>query len=337
MKAMRKVLVYSPDPLDGLSFYRQWGPLSMMKGQVQCASFPARMEEIHHWTWYLNYDLIMMNRPNKMADLAFMNEAKKWGAKIWLDYDDDLLNIPEDNPVYETYSSETSRKVIEHAFQMADVITTPGPILKRWFDMKHPGKCRLLPNGLDDRLLPYAKPFQMSKRVAWRGSQSHLIDLLTYAEAIAGPLRDHPGRQVLFAGINPIPVSARIGKAAELLYAKPCNLIDFVRNYSNFHPTLQIVPLIKHRFNEVKSDLAWLDGTLVGAVSLCPSGEMWASDGMESYDFGDPNSFATEFNTLLGRTEGYLKKLWEISWDEIKSTRMVSQINKTRMEIIENL
>lgn len=336
---MRKVLVYSPDPLDGLSFFRQWGPLSLMHDQVQCVNFPNRTEEITHWTWYLNYDIVMMNRPHKMADVAFMNEAKKWGLKIWLDYDDDLLSIPEDNPVYETFANDGARTAIQQAFEMADVITTPGPILFRELSQKYPGKVVQLPNAMDDRLLRYRKEFQASKKVAWRGSQSHLIDLMVFAEAIAAPLRTRPGWQCLFSGINPVPVGARLGpkSGVEMLFAKPRNLIDFVRNYTNFNPAFHIVPLVKNRFNEIKSSLSWLDGTLAGAVTLMPDNEAWAECPGFKYKFGDPSDFQTQFNKMLGYPEANLKMMVKGSWELIQEKFLLSKLNKIRKEIIEGL
>jgi hypothetical protein len=264
-----------------------------------------------------------------------MNEAKKWGVKVWLDYDDDLLNITEDNPVYETFASDGARVAIKTAFELADVITTSSPILKRELG----DKAVLLPNGLDDRLLRYRKPFKMSQKVAWRGSPSHLQDLMVFAESIAAPLRTRQGWQFLSAGINPVPIAGRLGSkpGGELLFSNPRNLIDFIRNYTNFNPAFHLVPLVKTRFNEVKSFLSWLDGTLAGAVSIFPESEAWREAKGYTYRFGDTEDFRVQWNNLLGGNETNLAQHHKLAWETIQEKFLLSKLNQIRREIIEGL
>jgi hypothetical protein len=52
-----------------------------------------------------------------------MDIAKDCGVPIWIDYDDDYLNIPETNPRHELYAFPHRVECIRRAMEWADIIS----------------------------------------------------------------------------------------------------------------------------------------------------------------------------------------------------------------------
>lgn len=330
---MKKVLVYSPNPLDGVSFYRQWGPLSQLHEKIQAFSFPNDPAQITHWTYFLNYDICLFSRPHRLQDLAFAEECKKWGLPIWLDYDDALLEIPKDNPVSDTFSSDHSKAIILKVIELADVITTSSHLIKKQFEGMGKKNVIRVPNALDDRFLRYAKNPKKSgvnQITAWRGSESHLRDLLYYGSAIQKALKSQ-NQKALFWGIYPTFLE---GSGVGFQFEKTRNQIDFIRAFTQCFPAELIVPLVDHYFNRVKSNLAWLDGTLAGAVCLVPDWPEWQEPGQFRYRAGDREDFAYKLEKLISMPRDQKRELWQESFDFIEKNLLLSKVNSVREEII---
>ena len=287
---MKKVLIYSPNPLDGVSYYRQWGPMSALHSEVQCVQFPMKYEEYSHWTWYLNYDVCLFSRPHRPNDVVFAEQCKKYGLPLWVDYDDALLHITDDNPVYTTFCSTESRRCISEILKLANVVSVCSKLQKTWLEEKMGLRNVVhIPNALDDRFLRHAKPFKMSKKIAWRGSDSHVNDLLFFKDEIKAVMEKTPRHQWLYFGVNPYFLKPETKNWA---WAKPMNLTDFVIEFCKFNPSFVFVPLIDNFFNRVKSHLAWFDATLAGAVCMGPAFEEWVDIRIWDYQADDfQNSF----------------------------------------------
>lgn len=331
---MKSILIYSPNPIDGVSFYRQWGPLSQFRDKFTLFSFPANEpRELQLWTWYKGYDLAFMSRPHRMHDLYFVNECKKWNVPVWVDYDDAILQIPNDNPVAPTFQGEATKYTIE-CLKQADVVTVSSTLQKSWFEKEMGLKnVVFIPNAVDDDFLKWKKPFNPNRKVLWRGSQSHLRDLLFFRDDILSAIESRSTYLWLFFGIDPWFF---ITKETEgrVQYAPSMNLVDFIREVTNYNAQLQIVPLVDHFFNRVKSNLAWLDGTLCGSVCIAPAWEAWDVPGLIKYE-GASMKYA--FREAFSKSDSELEKLHNASWEYIRENLLLSKVNPLRLELINNL
>ena len=334
---MKRLLIYSPNPLDGVSFYRQWGPMSALRDKVTSVSFSNNTPEYSHWTWYLNYDCALMSRPHKYEDFFFAEQCKKFRLPLWVDYDDALLHIPADNPVADTFNSEKSRKWIVAILQMADVVTVSSQLQKRWFESELKLKnVVFVPNGIDERMLSYAQPFKYNRRVFWRGSDSHLIDLLEYREQIISVMDRFNDWEYLFFGVYPSFIT-NFTRASNVSFHKSINLIEFFREMCTYNPMITFVPLVDHFFNRVKSNLAWLDATCAGSVALVPKFEGYTEPELPGVRYYEPKYFAKEFETLLQLPEAQLAAMHQLSWEYLKDNLLLSKINEIRLGILNNL
>lgn len=330
----KRILVYSPNPLDGVSFYRQWGPLTALHDKLDCVSFSNQLSDYINWVNYLNYDICLMSRPHKQHDYIFALECKKFGLPLWVDYDDDLFNITPDNPVYHTFASDESRKCITEVLKMADVVSVATKTNKEWLE-KNIGldNVEIIPNAMDDRLLRHAKPFSYSNRLAWRGSDSHREDLYSFADDIASVLNKHREHQTVFFGMYARVIEEKLRYPDSVRWAKPTTLMDFIHEIARYNPKILFVPLIDNQFNRVKSHLAWFDATIAGAVCLGPNFPEWIYPGLPNYS---KLNFVKEFSDIINEEE-FLKAMHRNSLVYIKDNLLLSKINSLRLELINNL
>ena len=332
---MKSILVYSPNPLDGVSFYRQWGPLSAMRNEYRISSFSNVPAELTWWTWYHNYDIALLSRPNKYNDLFFAQQCKKFGLPLWVDYDDALLEMPSDNPTFHTFGTPQAKNWITEVLKLADVITVCSELQKKEFEEKYSLKNVIyLPNALDDRWLKYQKAFpQGSKKVYWRGSDSHLPDLLLYMREIQNTVDRKLDHEFLFWGIN--PVFLQQSRNNKIYYFPFVNMEDFVVENTKYNARASFVVLRDDFFNRVKSNISWFDATLAGSVLLAPDYEGFSGfPGLRTFGKGH---FAKEFLRLLDSSDAALEAEHKISKEYILDNLLLSRVNNTRREIINNL
>lgn len=340
---MKKILIHCPNILDGVSYHRVYGPFSKLhkEDRVRITLFSGQKpEDINNWCWYLPFDVMQMSRPYRLMDYMLAQQCKRYGLPLWIDYDDDLLAIPKDNPVYNTFANPKAREMIEATLKLADVITTATEPLAQTLRAQFKDvPVIVIPNGMDERLAKYAKPFTGIKKVSWRGSASHLRDLLYYKEPLKKAVDTHQ-IPFLFSGLDPWFLQDETTKAKENVFFHPwegTGLYGFTKEFCEYNASIQMVPLVGHQFNRAKSYLAWIDGTMAGSVCLCPDMPDWSRPGMETYKTDDLNSFSYHLEKLLQMPTNRLKEMWAISWDYINSHLTLSKINEKRMELIQNL
>lgn len=330
---MKKILLYSPNYLDGVSYYRQWGPMSALHDRYQTTQFSNQMHEYTHWTWFLNYDICLFSRPHRGIDLLFARQCVKFGLPIWFDYDDALLHMTEDNPTHGLFGGQEAKQVITECLKLATVVTVCSEVQKTWLLTNLSLKNVLvIPNAMDHRLLKFAAPFKGNKRgIAWRGNESHINDLLTYQKPLRELMKENEERDWCFFGLNPFILQS---DCKNQQWIRPMNLIDFIVEFCKFNPSIVFVPLAENFFNQVKSHLAWFDATLAGGVCFAPNFENWRFPGVELYE---PSNFKREFSNLLQYSHFELKKIHQTSFEFIKDNLLLSKINELRIELIENL
>lgn len=330
----KRILVYSPNPLDGVSFYRQWGPLSQLHDKLECISFPMDAASYSNWVYYLNYDVALMSRPHKYNDWHFAQECKKFGLPLWVDYDDDLFNITPDNPVYHTFASDQTRKYISDVLKLADVVTVATETNKSWVKENLGVEAMVIPNAIPNAFLKYKKEFTDNKRAAWRGSDSHREDLFAFSDEIAEVLNSHPDWETVFFGMYSKIVDEKC-KRANVRWAKPVNICDFIIEFTKYNPSVVFVPLIDNQFNRVKSNLAWLDATLAGAAVVGPN---WPNSGWNAglFVYDKIKDFPKELAFLMENKQS-AKNSHDASWDYIQTNLLLSSVNEMRLDLIHKL
>lgn len=336
---MKKILLATKGSNDATSFLRAWGAFTapeMKKEGLEPVRPPEDQRWVCDWTYYFECDVVYLHRPSSALDFHILERAKLLGVPVWVDLDDDLENITSDNPVYSAYSSDDCRKIIAHCIREADVLSVGGELHATRIRREYGREVHLIPNALDDRLLGLKKPFNYSKKVSWRGSESHRTDLLYYDTEIKRVIDEHEDYDFAFFALNPYWLSFD-RKRANVSWVSQMNLFEFYNALTARNAAFHFHPLIDTIFNRVKSNLGWSDATLAGSVYLAPDHEENRRPGIQTYAAGNKKDFEDAFYALLHADEAFLKIQHDLSWEWICDNILMSKVNQSRLSILRNL
>lgn len=173
-----RILMMTPDKNDGTSFYRAAGIANDLQRQtgwmIDIENFGDN--EIS-WTSLVNYDLIMMQRPCNLSHVKIVQLARLMGKKIWVDYDDDYLNLPYHHKVVQFYRN--NRHHLEALLGLSDMVTVSTASIKNSMG-ENSDHVHIVPNAIQDHLLrPATETF--SDFLIWRGGDTHIVDLGMHA------------------------------------------------------------------------------------------------------------------------------------------------------------
>jgi SAM-dependent methyltransferase len=294
---MIKILVCSPIKADATSYYRAWGPLQHMANRfddIKLIDISISDLELS-WAVLMQGDIIFMQRPSTDVEVRIMRIAKNCNVPVWIDYDDDYLNIPKTNPRHELYADPHRVEQIKRAIEYADMITVSTIPLKEGIIKatgKDKNKIQVIPNGVDETLFDTSKPLieEISGRdiVLWRGGDTHAADIDPYLEKMVLLYNEFPKYKWAFVGNPPEKFLKMVDNSRIMLYAWEDVFVYFDR-LMELRPKVTIVPWAKTVFNDSKSNCSWIESTLAGAATIFPK---WSSEfvpGMEGYH--DPEEF----------------------------------------------
>lgn len=329
---MKRILLATKNQNDTTAFLRAMGPFTekSLRHLVLPITPPAGFNWVHDWTHFYDVDCVYIHRPYTVMDQYIMEKTKLLGVPLWVDHDDDLEHVPPQNP-HHVHFKDTS--VIKLSFELADILTFGSDLYLDFVKETYHFEGLHIANALDDRLLKFKKPFGLyGKRVAWRGSESHMSDLLFFQDEINEVLERYQEKFCYhFFGINPFWLKARYSFQSQM------NLFEYYQEITNYNAHVHWVPLEDNFFNRVKSNLSWLDATLAGSAVLAPNFPEFRHPGVSLYEAGIKRDFYREFNGMFNRSIDELKRMHDFSWEYIRDTLLLSKVNQTRRDIINDL
>lgn len=328
------LFVSIPNTADATSFYRGIGPLSLLRKQMPELNLIFAPDL--NWPTVSMLDAAFLQRPYTKSHLQMAEMIKDMERPLWVDYDDNLFDLPTDNPAFPIYMTEATQQNIAKIIAMADVVTVSTKELKRVFQLpKSPLNERVyvVPNALNDDLHFRRVKAEKHKLICWRGSNTHHRDLMEFTPQIMALAERYKDWTWAFVGYNPWWLTDRLGKRAVVV--EPLDVIEYHRFMAKTRPAIQIVPLADSAFNHCKSNIAYIEAARVGGVTVAPDWEEWAAPGTLSYK--SPDDFGLLLQSLMeGPDWGFLEKLSNMSWDHVWETRL-SQRNLKRIEIVKAL
>lgn len=251
-----KCLVLCPNAQDATSFYRAAGPFAVMRKQ-----FPIEFTYASQVDWPLlsNHDMVFFQRPFNESHLRVFDAAKDMNIPTWVDYDDDILNIPKTNPAYAVFQNNKGKTIIERA----DLLTVSTPQLAETYGKFRKDKTtKVISNGI---MVPMkTEPSQKREHpvVLWRGSPSHIGDTSILTKWLSHP--KFAKAKIHAVGFLP-PDIADDPRVEHMPWIQ---LFDFYKYINHLAPNYIVVPLADNLFNDCKSNIAWLEGLSCGAVTL---------------------------------------------------------------------
>lgn len=343
MNRRPRLLVYCPTPADGTSLYRGIMPLTELR-DIQLVMLPGSVQ----WSDLALGDIAFVQRPFSEAHLSLLRLMAKNRKPIWIDYDDDLLAVPPDNPTHRVYSLPKVRENLLEAMQLADVVSCStlflAERLKKALAAASPKRTpqfRVIPNGMNTRLWRSSDRAEALRRpaeklIVWRGSDTHTLDLLRYTPEIAALAAKYPEHVWLFIGMNPWMLSRAI-PPSRILHRVFMDPMDFMNSIQKVRPAVIHVPLDDSPFNRCKSNIAWIEGSWAGAACVSPDWDEWRRPGMGGNYGTHEGSFFDTVSRVIDAGPEVNRALADESWSHIQNNLSLAQTNLGRMNIITEL
>jgi len=324
---MIKIKVGVQYPHGACSYYRSMGPFSKLH-KLNSKIDVQKIDEIE-WHAIADTDILYLERPAGPEFLAACRIAKDFNVKLWVDYDDNLFDIPEYNPCHDTFNLDV-KKIIAQCVQLADIVTVATPELKNVYS-NYNDNVVVIENAFND--YNFILPDEPSREEAllWRGSQTHRQDLLGVAEQVFKLAKEYPEWGWCFVGNDLWYMTDGIDKHYN---QKELPVLKYFKFIKNTNPAIQFVPLQFNRFNVGKSNIAWIEGTYAGATCIGPDLPEWKRPGLIRYR--DAKEFYVNLDSLIkdGRKR---KDNFELSKYYIMDNLYLSKINLKRITVIERL
>lgn len=351
-----KLAMCCPVGWDGTSLVRGEGPFFAMARQDRRLEIELCPEQNGQqqitWNWIARNDILFLQRPFRPIDVHAAVLARMMNRPIWIDWDDDLTCLHTCNVHAHLYPPEEMRQRMGKLISLADVVTVTTDALKKRCE-ELGGMERGMERGSVTRsgfqhirVIPNAChwPFSSAKRerrVTWRGGHSHDMDVLEYLPAIAelARLPQFSLWKWCFLGEPPWQVREAIPADRFEQWADQPHM--YMPAFGYLGPWVNIVPLKDTVFNRSKSNLAWIEGTAAGAITLAPDWDEWKRPGVVNYSNGNfPDKLKTLLNSYPTRGEGHGdgdNNPSRISRTYITENLLLDHINQQRWQILREL
>jgi hypothetical protein len=328
-----KLTTFTSSKSQATDYYRSLGPFTRLALQKKFTHIICQQERAQ-WHDIYNTDIVLIQLPNSTASLAIMADAKRMGKKVIIDFDDYLLEVPEDNPANHYFANPQVQKQIQDTFLFADAVIVS---TKKLYDLYFPmcqGKIPMfiIPNGWNPTDLPMfeVKERHTPTRFVWRGGSTHFADLHTIKAEINQMIEMNT--EVTFFGLNKFMMYDLNKKAINVDWSSMFVYFTFMQRIEG---DFGFYPLVRNDFNLSKSNIFAIEcianGMPVLADSYFPEFNM---PGVIKYT--DPAQFI-EFVTDI--VNGNIDKAAAVKAGRnyVKEVLHIDLLNKKRWEILKGI
>ena len=336
----KRVLFLIPNPGDGTSWWRFEQPFQKLFKTSNALDSIAPTYDYNpkkfkrNWHTLHAYDLIIMQRPYSPEAFSLIEIIKDLGIKLWVDYDDDLINVPLANPAAKVYADPANKQSLAKIIKNADLVTVSTRCLKQLYGQVNKNT-QVIPNAWEDTLIPLQdeKIEKREKIVAWRGSRTHDEDLMEYLPTLSKIAQKYTDWKFMFLG-KPYFQVENMMPAKNTVIIESIPLPRYFKFMNNMNVPVGIVPLKDRAFNRAKSNISWLEFTAAGAATVCPEWEEWQHQGTLRYE--NISQFGENIRALI--EDPYMSiELRKTSLQTIREKFVLSRVNKMREEALLNL
>jgi hypothetical protein len=337
-----KVLFFSGLEDKKISLYRGLGVLAELHKLDESVEIINVPNDYFNPINCLGADLAFFHRPEYAGQVNAIQVLKKMNIPVIVDYDDDFTTCPESSPydVLMRFKENDYIKNVCDALALADkVIVSTQELLKQYqFFNKD---ITVIQNAFNDYLFDMATEFNAdSKVVYWRGGHTHEQDLFLFKEQITKLITENEDFTFVFQGKN-IPQWLKelsVIKQQKNLELRPItDVFNYFWQILETKPALFLVPLEDNQFNKSKSDIACLEAHIAGAIALTPNWEEWKWSG---FQYNNPDNFYNEASLILDELRNkssFLQAEWLEGIAYIKSERLLSKLNKDRLDVFKEV
>ncbi len=326
-----KLLMLVHSRTNTCSYYRSGGVAADLRQHLDIDITIRQWNEIElHWQKIIEFDLIFLERPYTDIAKNLMNFVKNMGVPMWIDYDDYLLGVPVENKYSGVYTPQV-RENIKEMLKMADAVSVATAELARLYHDYVRVPIRVIPNAFNDFIFRKRVIWpERQKLILWRGSDSHIYDIMHRGKAINEATGLFPDWTFTFLGFYPWYLSER----DNMYHLKEMDIILYHNNLVRMGPALLHVPLNDSPFNRGKSNIAYIEAAYAGAAVLAPNWEEWKKPGVILYE--DDKSYLAGIQAVVEGTFD-TRKAAKVAWEYISDELLLSKVNEKRAELIKDL
>lgn len=329
MSKKPRLLVTSPLLDDANSAWRVMGPLSKLKDKFDITTIAGGDLKWHH---LLMTDIFWTSRPFMQQHVNMSMMAKNLGVPVISEIDDDLLHVPTDNPTYHNYAHPAHQQGVRQCHMLADLLFLSTNHLNKIYG-PYAAKTVVVNNAYDDRLMKFRIKDKKTKTIVYRGSDSHVRDVLHFQKEILDVYAAKPDWKWDFLGFRPWFLADYMPKAN---FHGGWEFITYYQKMVEINPDIIIVPLHDNIFNHSKSNIAALEGAVMGAVALVPDWEEWKRiPGVVTYT--DKEDFKKKLLMMMDMPEEELLKRREQIKNYFETECNLDKINAIREKAIMEL
>ena len=269
-----RVLALTPTPVtEGCTAARIFTPLRALEasGRVEyilaCLS-PNWIEHPRPVFQLLHdlpqWDIVWVSRPIFCVMLPFIRAAQQLRKPILIDFDDWLIDVPIEHSDAASLRHPALQQTMRMALRSADAITVSTPLIA--------DQCAAI--GLTSHLLPNAVDCSQFVRqpcqddvvtIAYCGSASHAADVPLVAPALRRLLAAQQERVRVVSLGCPIP---GLQDLVGYTHYERVSATEYARCLSDLHVDIGLAPLLDTPFNRAKSDIKYLEYSVVGAATI---------------------------------------------------------------------
>lgn len=277
------------------------------------------------------FDLFIMHSPMSLDEYNVFAYIKNAGKPILLDYDDLIWNMPPHWANQTMYYPAVYNASVA-CLMNADYITVSTNRLKSEIEnmFNPPAFIQVIENGVHPSLVEKAtwnKPDGKTK-VLWRGNDSKLGDLYLIKDVI----KPYDGIDWMWFGVKPWFLLKQYGGQFDWLTVFTSVPFErYISELCNRGHGYGLAPLMDHLCNQCKSNVAWLENVVAGAVTIVPQG-LAPYDDVPALEYDDSD----ELECLLSNLhEDDAVGVFELAKLRVLEYYDVTVINKQRVRALE--
>ena len=284
------------------------------------------------------FDVLVIQRPSARRDYEAMLLAKQYNVRVLADYDDLLFQVPNVNIAAQHFGKDEVQETILNCYKLSDHVVVSTDPLADYIEQAFGKRPQVINNAHNDIVMPIFQPAMNEPKngistVLWRGSNTHLGDLMKYRDAF----QDFANIDFHFWGAAPdLAIGKDYGGHMDTWNYKPWQpgMPDYFKKGKMLQPNFVVVPLEDNPFNRCKSNIGWLEGTYFGAVCLASGLPEFKKLGIVYFDDVRQlqNSFGSIDEDLVDFNDFYLNSV-----EEIKKNYLLSRVNQQRAEALKTI
>lgn len=279
------------DTYGGIGYYRIIKPSEMVRGHdvtVIGKELVTRFGTTREEQWdnvFKEYDVFWTNYfCDPEAGAAMLFYAQKHGKKVIIDIDDNYLDIPESNLLYDRFKpGKRDRAFLSTILALADVITTSTYPLKdrlyEHFKTVHglEKEIVVIPNlnELKDWAHKRIEPNPEKIVIGYSGSNSHQDDVQMVLPAIKNLMEKYPNLYFEMIGIMDKKTAIKTFKGWKKDLVDRVAMVGATPTFREYPQWLSerqwdigIAPLVDTAFTNSKSSIKWLEYSVFGIPTV---------------------------------------------------------------------